>query len=274
MKIIRFQLIIHDILTEERNQLFCQYSPLFDFFNITIVTLKFDFSEVISYEYIYPSNLHELFPKLQEYTIHFDYYLELEYFHLPYSDLHYKRLYSIYKQNYYNMGTLPDEYNNDEYKDYRPPLYVECYSDYSREYNKQNNNKLKDILDQFIRYFNNYKLLKLKDLSIEIFLDSIQPLLSFIEFIHNNPSLSFPKLDSFYIHFLSDPDDYIYKQDDYNILKSFPSLSFSLHIPITEIYMHSQLGKSRETSFEYCQYIYNQLQMEYTKTVSTLHISI
>ncbi|KAK8801964.1 hypothetical protein WA158_006359 [Blastocystis sp. Blastoise] len=40
MKILRFQLIIHDIITEERNQLFYQYSQLFDFFNITIVTLK------------------------------------------------------------------------------------------------------------------------------------------------------------------------------------------------------------------------------------------
>ncbi|KAK8791055.1 hypothetical protein WA158_005686 [Blastocystis sp. Blastoise] len=58
-----------NIITEERNQLFCQYSPLFDFFNITIVTLKFDFSEDISYEYIYPSNLHEVFPKLETFLI-------------------------------------------------------------------------------------------------------------------------------------------------------------------------------------------------------------
>ncbi|KAK8809769.1 hypothetical protein WA158_000712 [Blastocystis sp. Blastoise] len=49
------------LITEERNELFCQYSPLFDFFSITIVTLKFDFSEDIPYEYIYHSNLHELF---------------------------------------------------------------------------------------------------------------------------------------------------------------------------------------------------------------------
>ncbi|KAK8809796.1 hypothetical protein WA158_000739 [Blastocystis sp. Blastoise] len=137
-------------------------------------------------------------------------------------------------------------------------------------------NKLQDVLDQFIRYFNNHKLLKLKDLSIGIFplIKSIQPLLSFIENIHNNPPLFFPKLDSFYINFLSDPDDSISKLDDYNILKSFPSLSFYLHIPINEIYMHSQLGKLGKTSFEYCQYIYNQLQMEYTKTVSKLHIFI
>ncbi|KAK8797572.1 hypothetical protein WA158_005918 [Blastocystis sp. Blastoise] len=655
------------------------------FDGICILYMHDQFSEDIPYEYIYPSNLHELFPKLQIYNISFDYYPELECFRVPYSDLHYKRLYSIYKQNYYNMsslllyntylkrlteekllelvkkqlviytkidfwkqlknkiknvdehlvrGTLPDEYNNDEYKDYRPPLYVECYSDYSREYNKQNekqlndkqscsilfyfqnknefpdeliglltfsenyyvdkiasyiynmpqckqlntikcigankeeaenkcislslsipallsalnngifdnlekmnistynmedstqyifykslflsfsrehfpqlhilnissyytnrfseslvasmkdiytlfdsslfelidtiiidyhfcyyiikygkeivdvlinaykrhqftlklpvlnlkeysiywqqllksnillcenlflssvsicdfgskeilpdlsknyfkeiifsirdslsqncdqqlintvntincqkleeiridisstksysylyddnqsssnadiisfqkcltlfssnikylkinygclcdmiyvlqnimefplwinveelsicfyNNRLKDILDQFIRYFNNHKLLKLKDLSIGIIslVDSIQPILSFIENIQNNPSLSFPKLDSFYIEYLSDPDNSIVKHVDYNILKSFPSLSFYLHIPITEIYMHSQLGKLRKTSFEYCQYIYNQLQMEYTKTVSKLHI--
>ncbi|KAK8809879.1 hypothetical protein WA158_000822 [Blastocystis sp. Blastoise] len=103
-------------------------------------------------------------------------------------------------------------------------------------------------------------------------IDSIQPILSYIEFIQNNASLSFPKLDSFYINFLFSRDYSNHELDEYNIFKSFPSFSFYLHIPITEIYMHSQLVESRETSYEYCQYIYNQLQMEYTKTVSTLHI--
>ncbi|KAK8811527.1 hypothetical protein WA158_003261 [Blastocystis sp. Blastoise] len=522
-----YSLYIHDIFTDTRNQLFQKYSELFDFFSVKYIDLKYQFSEDIPYEYIYPSNLHEIFPKLQIYRISyqfsedipyeyiypsnlheifpklqiyrisFDYYPELECFRVPYSDLHYKRLYSIYKQNYYNMsslllyntylkrlteekllelvkkqlvvytkidfwkqlknkiknvdehlvrGTLPDEYNNDEYKDYMPPLYVECYSDYSQFPNKLiglltfsenyyvdkiasyiynipqckqlniikcsgtnkeeaenkcislslsipallsalNNgifdnlekmnistsvsicdfgskeilpdlskNYFKEIIffirdslsqncdQQLIKTINTINCQKLEEIRIDIsstksysylyddnqsssnadiisfqkcltlfssnikylkinygclcdmiyvlqnimefplwinveelsicfsLVDSIQPILSFIENIHNNPSLSFPKLDSFYIEYLSDPDNSIVKHVDYNILKSFPSLSFYLHIPITEIYMHSQLGKLRKTSFEYCQYIYNQLQMEYTKTVSKLHI--
>ncbi|KAK8809683.1 hypothetical protein WA158_000626 [Blastocystis sp. Blastoise] len=80
------------IITEERNQLFYQYSPLFDFFNITIVTLKFDFSEDIPYEYIYSSNLHEVFQKLEMLFIEPSYYSHRKEIYIPPSDPHYSLL--------------------------------------------------------------------------------------------------------------------------------------------------------------------------------------
>ncbi|KAK8809802.1 hypothetical protein WA158_000745 [Blastocystis sp. Blastoise] len=118
MKIIRFQLIIHDILTEERNQLFYQYSPLFDFFIITIVTLKFDFSEVISYKYIYPSNLHELFPSMNQYKINISYYLQ-------------KKTIQIDSKEYDNNN----EYHYNEYsRSYFSQHYPESFETYINEH--------------------------------------------------------------------------------------------------------------------------------------------
>ncbi|KAK8807267.1 hypothetical protein WA158_004026 [Blastocystis sp. Blastoise] len=63
------KLCIQGVITKERNEEFEQYSRLFDVLNIKRVLIKFYFSEDIPYEYIYPSNLHELFPQLEKYKL-------------------------------------------------------------------------------------------------------------------------------------------------------------------------------------------------------------
>ncbi|KAK8809612.1 hypothetical protein WA158_000555 [Blastocystis sp. Blastoise] len=139
MKIIRFQLIIHDIITEEKNQLFYQYSPLFDFFNITIVTLKFDFSEDIPYEYIYPSNLHEIFPKLETFLIEPSYYSQRKEICIPPSDPHYtKRKKNLNKKenDISDKNIDIDKEINEENNEIKPDLFV-ILSCYSRDYDAQ-----------------------------------------------------------------------------------------------------------------------------------------
>ncbi|KAK8791059.1 hypothetical protein WA158_005690 [Blastocystis sp. Blastoise] len=96
-----FKMTVHDTFTEERNKLFYQYSHLFEYFNIDEVTLKYDFDDRIPYEYVYPHNLHELFPKLKNYSICASYYPLKKYLQIRPIDNHYFTLYKEYKRQYY-----------------------------------------------------------------------------------------------------------------------------------------------------------------------------
>ncbi|KAK8791110.1 hypothetical protein WA158_005741 [Blastocystis sp. Blastoise] len=72
--ITEYILIIEGIISEERNKKFLEYSCLFELMNITRVHLKYHYSNEISYDTIYPSNIHELFPRLLRYDIELIYY--------------------------------------------------------------------------------------------------------------------------------------------------------------------------------------------------------
>ncbi|KAK8810566.1 hypothetical protein WA158_007141 [Blastocystis sp. Blastoise] len=62
-------LTIKDIISEERNKKFLEYSCIFDVTNVTCVQLKYIHSNEISYDSIYPPNIHELFPQILKYDI-------------------------------------------------------------------------------------------------------------------------------------------------------------------------------------------------------------
>ncbi|KAK8797569.1 hypothetical protein WA158_005915 [Blastocystis sp. Blastoise] len=71
---------------------------------------QIDFSEDIPYEYIYPSNLHEVFPKLEMLFIEPSYYSHRKEIYIPPSDPHYTLLYKEYKRQYYETY-FPKEYS-------------------------------------------------------------------------------------------------------------------------------------------------------------------
>ncbi|KAK8807245.1 hypothetical protein WA158_004004 [Blastocystis sp. Blastoise] len=103
------RLLINGIITKERNQLFLSYSGLFDLLNITNVVLEYSFCEDIPYEYIYPSNLHELFPKLEEYTIQPHYFSTKCTIQVKPIDPVYSIFYKQYLLDYYHKQS-PKEY--------------------------------------------------------------------------------------------------------------------------------------------------------------------
>ncbi|KAK8807248.1 hypothetical protein WA158_004007 [Blastocystis sp. Blastoise] len=166
---------LKDVFTEERNKLFLQHSYLFDYFNVIDVILDYDFDDRIPYEYIYPSNLHELFPKIKRYVIEACYYPLKKYIQIKSTDIHYIPLYKEYKRQYYekkkkkieegqvhiypmnNHGDNEsieeeeekeeihdeiididiDEEIRNEKEEEKPDIYIESLSDYSREYNEE-----------------------------------------------------------------------------------------------------------------------------------------
>ncbi|KAK8797617.1 hypothetical protein WA158_005963 [Blastocystis sp. Blastoise] len=107
---IKPKLSINGVITKERNEKFQEYSRLFEVLNIKRVQVEFDFSEDIPYEYIYPSNLHELFPKLEEYEIKFKIIKLTKEICLNPSDPKYTSLYKTYKLYCYEKY-YPEAYN-------------------------------------------------------------------------------------------------------------------------------------------------------------------
>ncbi|KAK8809772.1 hypothetical protein WA158_000715 [Blastocystis sp. Blastoise] len=102
-------LIIDKFFTKERNDKFIQYSKLFELFNIKTVQLNVDFSEDIPYEYIYPSNLHEIFPKLENYLIKFLLKKKIKRYSIDKTDSHYESLCNSY------LWYLVSNFNHKEY---------------------------------------------------------------------------------------------------------------------------------------------------------------
>ncbi|KAK8793343.1 hypothetical protein WA158_004702 [Blastocystis sp. Blastoise] len=115
------QLYIQGEITKERNEKFQEYSRLFDVFNIKRVQVEFEFYVDIPYEYIYPSNLHELFPKIEEYTIEISVIELNKEICIPPSDPRYIILYKEYKRQYYKKY-YPEAY--DEYISTQPDIYA------------------------------------------------------------------------------------------------------------------------------------------------------
>ncbi|KAK8811385.1 hypothetical protein WA158_003119 [Blastocystis sp. Blastoise] len=119
------ELIIYDVFTKERNIQFLEHSLLFNLCNITKVILKFDFSDNIPYESIYPSNLHTIFPKLETYTIQVCYYPTKKEIRVKRSNPYYYRIYKEYKLLYYeeNYPQLYNEYINIHIEDWNNHYY-------------------------------------------------------------------------------------------------------------------------------------------------------
>ncbi|KAK8802022.1 hypothetical protein WA158_006417 [Blastocystis sp. Blastoise] len=115
----QYYLYINGIINESRNKLFLQYSRLFKFLNVTKVSLDYDLLEDIPYEYIYPSNLLEIFPELESYTIGPSYYPKQKDYIITKTDRYYHSLYSHYKLLCH--------------KKYSPAVYDAYVSMYSRE---------------------------------------------------------------------------------------------------------------------------------------------
>ncbi|KAK8797036.1 hypothetical protein WA158_004246 [Blastocystis sp. Blastoise] len=139
---------IINVFTKDKNSLFLQYSCLFGFFNVTKVIINFDFDEDIPYEYIYPSNLHSIFPKLENYIIKLYYYPQKQYIKITSLDSHYLVLYKEYKRIYckYNYKAKYIEYKV-EY----PEIEMNALdNDQIHLYLNIDNNKNKEILDEKI----------------------------------------------------------------------------------------------------------------------------
>ncbi|KAK8800572.1 hypothetical protein WA158_006890 [Blastocystis sp. Blastoise] len=113
------KLLIYGVITEIENTLLVSYSKLFYLYNVTNVILIYDFHEDIPYEYIYPSNLHELFPKIKEYSIKPYYRHKKRFVPIIPSDPHYNVLYKEYKRQYYHTY-YPDAYET--YKQNNPEI--------------------------------------------------------------------------------------------------------------------------------------------------------
>ncbi|KAK8811453.1 hypothetical protein WA158_003187 [Blastocystis sp. Blastoise] len=134
---------LESIFTKERNALFMEYSCLFDLFDVTTVIVFFGFSKDISYEYIYPSNLHTIFPKLIEYDIYPYYYLNYKEIRIPSTDFHYELLYKEYKRLYNNEDYLRENYGY-TYSDYERDEYgLFKYQIHSEIENNQGNQGIK-----------------------------------------------------------------------------------------------------------------------------------
>ncbi|KAK8810506.1 hypothetical protein WA158_007081 [Blastocystis sp. Blastoise] len=91
------ELVIHDVFTEERIEQFIYFSDLFDYFNVTKVTIQFLFDDRIPYNQIYPSNLHKIFPRLETYIVNPCYYAETKYEIQSEYDIR-RYLYAAYKE--------------------------------------------------------------------------------------------------------------------------------------------------------------------------------
>ncbi|KAK8809793.1 hypothetical protein WA158_000736 [Blastocystis sp. Blastoise] len=133
-----YELVIHSLFTEEKVDRFLEYSKLFNRYNIAKVSLKFDFSEDIPYEYIYPSNLHEIFPKLKSYRLFPSYYPIQKEIQITSSNIHYSVLYKQYKRLYY----IRNDYDKlKKYQEKYPEIEEDpIYDHYIHLYPIQNKN--------------------------------------------------------------------------------------------------------------------------------------
>ncbi|KAK8810487.1 hypothetical protein WA158_007062 [Blastocystis sp. Blastoise] len=158
-----YDYLILNIFTEERNLLFQKYSKLFEIFKVTTVVLQYDFDDRTPYEYIYPSNLHELFPSKNQYKInnskkydnndnHYNEYSR------SYYSQHYPESFENYKNEHEEMAFNHSFMNKDDNKEdnkeeiiplntnneihslkeeEKSYLYYEIDDYYSREYNEK-----------------------------------------------------------------------------------------------------------------------------------------
>ncbi|KAK8794801.1 hypothetical protein WA158_001782 [Blastocystis sp. Blastoise] len=141
---------------------------------------------------------------------------------------------------------------------------------------KSNYIVLKDLLMSIFSYFKDHKLSTLKSLQIsETYMNSrgvdISPIFQFINKFKDS-SITLPNLKELQIQFG------FYYDDDYalkiNVFDSFPSLQYYLHRPVTSIRMIVYSHDSSENFEFYCNYIYEQLKLDYTKNIQVLLLCI
>ncbi|KAK8812254.1 hypothetical protein WA158_007488 [Blastocystis sp. Blastoise] len=123
---IRSQLAkIEDFLSEaltlfiEQNNCKLNIESLYDYTIKRELIIQVDFSDDIPYEYIYPSNLHELFPKLEIFEMNASYYPQNKEIQITRNDPNYRELYKEYKRLYYEYN-YPEAYNR--YKSLHPDI--------------------------------------------------------------------------------------------------------------------------------------------------------
>ncbi|KAK8801950.1 hypothetical protein WA158_006345 [Blastocystis sp. Blastoise] len=112
------------------------------------IIIKVDFSEDIPYEYIYPSNLHVIFPKLEIFEMKIGYYRKEISIRIPSSNCHYLFLYKEYNNIQEHSISKCNLFINDEIKGVYP--YDE---DYEITTNNPEDSRL--INDKTIRINNN-----------------------------------------------------------------------------------------------------------------------
>ncbi|KAK8800698.1 hypothetical protein WA158_000023 [Blastocystis sp. Blastoise] len=131
----------------------------------------------------------------------------------------------------------------------------------------------------FSLYFKQDQLLKLSTLRIEF--DTcdfdMHVFLEFIDSFKDLPSGSLSQFHLFSILFKCHGFKSRYEDSDsdiQNVFDAFPSLSFYLHKPVTSIMMSCDLVNNQRHSKTYCDYIYKQLTMKYTKDIRYLSLFI
>ncbi|KAK8793409.1 hypothetical protein WA158_004768 [Blastocystis sp. Blastoise] len=178
---LEYQMKIYDYLILsmqkiiEQNECEINYGDLFEFDKEKELTINNDFDDRIPYEYIYPSNLHELFPSMNQYKINVSYYPQKqtiqidskeydnnEYHYNEYSRSYYSQHYPESFENYkneheemaFNHSFMNKDDNKEDNKEEIIPLntnneihslkeeeksylYYEIDDDYSREYNEK-----------------------------------------------------------------------------------------------------------------------------------------
>ncbi|KAK8794749.1 hypothetical protein WA158_001730 [Blastocystis sp. Blastoise] len=144
------KIIIHSPLNDQRNKEFLRFSELFDLLNIKTVILQYHFSEDIPYEYIYPSNLHELFPQLQTFIIKPSYEKKKDIL-IKKSNPHYNTIYKEYLRMYYKHY-YPESYKESvRYSHEEEDLYLLNRSTICIYEIDNNGNKINDDEDNIER---------------------------------------------------------------------------------------------------------------------------
>ncbi|KAK8791925.1 hypothetical protein WA158_005302 [Blastocystis sp. Blastoise] len=140
--------------TDETINSFRKHSLLFNFFNVNEVILKTYFFEDIPQEYIYPTEILDIFPKLEDYWISLSFLYEKTCIQITPSDPHYNSLYKEYKRQYYKKNYPRSYVNfielNDAYqRNHLKPNHVSL--DINVSYNNDNDDTDSDYDDCLVR---------------------------------------------------------------------------------------------------------------------------
>ncbi|KAK8793339.1 hypothetical protein WA158_004698 [Blastocystis sp. Blastoise] len=143
-KTIRY--FLRDDYIEDDDNLYGSKKPL-------SITIYNGFDDRIPYEYVYPSNLCEIFPKMERYNIKASYYPLKKYIPIKPTDIHYTLLYKEYKLQYYEKY-YPESYW--EYRHEHPEIEKNIFKeDQIHIYLKniiENNESIEKIKDEEIHH--------------------------------------------------------------------------------------------------------------------------
>ncbi|KAK8789975.1 hypothetical protein WA158_006755 [Blastocystis sp. Blastoise] len=134
-----------------------------------------------------------------------------------------------------------------------------------------NKNEFNDLMTNIYSLFKNNKLKKLQTLEISYISkdnDSFDELFTYIMLFKEDYNKTPSCFKQIILNIQESQNEYTIQ----NILESFPSFSFSFHNSIQCISMNIIMKRYKDIYIIYCKYIYNQLEMEYTKFIVQLDL--